>query len=152
MGCEIRCIVTSISILSLRFNSSLLGLQHLSDNLLLLNQKGSYDPRIENIQKSVHVLVNRKQNNLLFPHAVVAQATSISAVYFLLSKRHALPFMGASRSDTSQCGLAHTTFGDLPWLLLVLVGEFTTWSTDTVKQMGDCIYRVPLAGELVRDE
>lgn len=109
MGCEIRCIVTSISILSLRFNSSLLGLQHLSDNLLLLNQKGSYD---------------------LFPHAVVAQATSISAVYFLLSKRHALPFMGASRSDTSQCGLAHTTFGDLPWLLLVLVGEFTTWSTD----------------------
>jgi len=99
-------ISSNILCLHLGFDGSLLCLQHLSDNLLFLNQKGSDN---------------------LFPYAAVTQATTISAVYFLLSQRHAFSFMSAGGSDTSEGSLAHTTLWDRPRFLFVLVDQFTSW-------------------------
>lgn len=63
----------------------------------------------------------------------MAEATSISAVDFLLSQGHALALVGASRSDTPQGRLAHTTLRDLPGLLLVLVDQPTSRGPHTEK-------------------
>ena len=61
----------------------------------------------------------------------MTQAASISTVDFLLSQRHTLSLMCTSRSDASQSCFAHTTFGDLPGLLLVLVDQSTSRCPDT---------------------
>jgi hypothetical protein len=56
----------------------------------------------------------------------VAEASSIGAVHFLLSQGHPFTLMSSSRSDTSQGSFAHTTFLDLPGLLLVLIDQLST--------------------------
>jgi hypothetical protein len=66
------------------------------------------------------------ENSLLLPDTVVAEASSIGSVYFLLSQGHPFAFMSSSRPDTSQGSFAHTTFRDLPGLLLVLINKFAT--------------------------
>ena len=61
----------------------------------------------------------------------MAEASSISAVDFLLSQGHPFTLMSSSRPDTSQGSFAHTTFRNLPGLLLVLIDKFTTRRSHT---------------------
>lgn len=76
----------------------------------------------------------RGMGNSLFPHTCVAQAATISTVDLLQSPGLALTLMSPSRCDTSQSGLAHTTFGDLPGLLFVLVYQTASRCPDTRKE------------------
>lgn len=64
----------------------------------------------------------------------MAQATTISTVDLLLPQRHALSLMCSGWPDASQGGFAHSTLGDLPWLLLVLVDQTASRCPDTISK------------------
>ena len=114
-----------------RFNSSLLSLQYFGYYFLLFNQERPHNP--ENISRVKNQIQNIliKLDNLLFSNTAMTETSTIGTVDFLLSQWHPLSLMSSSWSNTSECGLAHTTLWNLPLLLFVLINQTTTWSSHT---------------------
>lgn len=98
---------------SLGLGSGLLGLQHLDDDLLLLNQEGAHDT---------------------LPQAAVAQDSSVRAADGLLALGHAWALAGTAGPDSLQLLLALTALGHITALLHVLVDETAAGCANTERE------------------
>lgn len=88
----------------------LLRLQHLNDDLLLLDEESAQDT---------------------LPQTAVAQHTAVRAAHGLLSLGHAWPLAGTTGPDSLQLVFALAALGHITTLLHVLVDQFATGSTNT---------------------
>lgn len=97
----------------LGLGGSLLGLQHLDDDLLLLNQEGAHDT---------------------LPQAAVAQDSSVGPADGLLALGHAWPLAGAAGPDALQLLLALTALGHITAFLHVLVDQTAAGCANTKRK------------------
>lgn len=103
--------INVISLLFFRWlGGSLLCLEYFNDNLLFLDEEGTYD---------------------LLLDALVTHDTAVRTTYGLLTTAQPRPLLWPSRLDTTQLILTLSTSRYLLTFLKVLVYEFTTGSTDT---------------------
>merc|ERR1712088_155548 len=89
-------------LLASRARRERLGLEHLGNNLLFLNQESAHDPLAD---------------------AAVAAGAPVGALHCLLALAHAAALTGACRRDAVQFHLAVSALGDGAQLLLIVVHE-----------------------------